>query len=363
MMYSSPTPPTLSFHPPLLNTACPWATTRDDIEALLLCPSTGAVTTRTSLLDGFTHDEALHRHVFLDPALGGGPVQEDEPSEPEHQHEHEHEQQKQKQKLERRAVGSLNSLGYSPLTIDTYLAILHDLAASLPTTEAPSRKTIIISITDAEPAHIAICHERILAAAPELPFPLAVEINLSCPNLPSAPPPALSPSALRCFLDVLPPHPRLPLGLKLPPLTHPSQFAALVDDALLPYASRLSFVTATNTLGGCLVFEGAGDGGLLGGMGGAMLHPLALGNVATLRRMFDERPELSHLVIVGVGGVSDGDGYKRMRRAGASAVGLATGLGSRGVRVFEDIENDIGSSWGEIRCVESSSLIDPAIRN
>lgn len=80
-------------------------------------------------------------------------------------------------------------------------------------------------------------------------------------------------------------------------------------------------------------------------MAGPPLHPLALGNVATLRRKFDADPRLVHLDIIGVGGVYDGQGYKRMRRVGAMAVGIATALGRQGVGVFTSIETDINSVW------------------
>lgn len=80
-------------------------------------------------------------------------------------------------------------------------------------------------------------------------------------------------------------------------------------------------------------------------MAGPPLHPLALGNVATLRRKFDADPRLAHLDIIGVGGVYDSQGYKRMRRVGAMAVGIATALGRQGVGVFTAIEKDINSVW------------------
>ncbi|KND88956.1 Dihydroorotate dehydrogenase (fumarate) [Tolypocladium ophioglossoides CBS 100239] len=317
-------PPQLTFHPPLLNTACPWATTQDDIHALLCCPSTGAVTTRTSLIDGFAHDDAVHRYTFVDPA-GGAALGND---------------------AEREAVGSVNSLGYSPIPLDGYISIVRRLETALPA--AVARKTIILSVTG-DPAATAKCYAHISRAAPSISFPLAMELNLSCPNIPGSPPPAYAPSSLTTYLASLPSTPELPVGVKLPPFTYAPQFTALVQ-TLRPYASSLSFITATNTLGSCLAFDGdvgdgAGRGMLQGGMAGAPLHFLALGNVATLRRLLDETEELRHVVIIGVGGVSDGDGYRRMRRVGATAVGLATGLGSKGKRVFEEIERHVGSSW------------------
>ena len=52
----------LNFNPPLLNSANPWATTKEDIQALYDCPSTGALTIRTSVFGGFQHDDQIHQY-------------------------------------------------------------------------------------------------------------------------------------------------------------------------------------------------------------------------------------------------------------------------------------------------------------
>ncbi|KAG8425913.1 dihydroorotate dehydrogenase [Metarhizium acridum] len=312
--------PKLSIHPPLLNTACPWATTPEHLESLLQCPSTGAITTRTSLIEGFPHDDAIHRYAFFDPASNRAPKTAPSAAAP---------------------VGSINSLGYSPLPLDAYLAALARLSASLPSV----RKTAVVSVAGS-PSSVAACYAHILAASPRISLPLAMEINLGCPNMPGSPPPAYDPVRLAEYLAALPEEPRIRVGIKTPPYTHSAQFTALAD-ALAPYAARISFVTATNTLGSCVVF---GDGGTealpgaVGGLAGAGIHPLSVGNVRILRGVLDERG-LAGVHVIGVGGVQDGAGYRRMRSAGAVAVGLATALGAQGVGVFERIERDVGSEW------------------
>lgn len=70
---------------------------------------------------------------------------------------------------------------------------------------------------------------------------------------------------------------------------------------------------------------------------GSAIHPLALGNVATIRRMLDKHRLLQPIDIIGVGGVSDSASYERMRAVGAAAVGVGTALGVEGVAVFERI--------------------------
>ena len=49
----------------------------------------------------------------------------------------------------------------------------------------------------------------------------------------------------------------------------------------------------------------------------------------------------SRLQIIGVGGVDDGESYKRMRSVGASAVAVGTALGRKGVSVFEEIASAV----------------------
>lgn len=76
------------------------------------------------------------------------------------------------------------------------------------------------------------------------------------------------------------------------------------------------------------------EGGF-GGLAGPAIHPLALGNVSTLRKRLDEAG--LEIDIIGVGGVSDAEGYERMRAVGAYAVACATALGKQGVAVFDRI--------------------------
>lgn len=75
----------------------------------------------------------------------------------------------------------------------------------------------------------------------------------------------------------------------------------------------------------------------MGGMAGAPLHPLALGNVRTIRSMLDQHEELKLIEIIGAGGVSDRAGFHRMQAVGAKVVGVGTALGGQGINVFTDI--------------------------
>ncbi|KAJ4395978.1 dihydroorotate dehydrogenase [Gnomoniopsis smithogilvyi] len=330
---SATLPPKLNINPPLINSSNPWATTLEDLTALYSCPHTGAVTTRTSLLTGFAHNPSTHQFTLFDVAT--------------------HKSQQDRTELSGHENASLNTLGYSPLALESYLGFIKTIAAS-PT--ARPDKGFIISVTGS-PEDVADCYRAISETATLVPFPLAMEVNLSCPNIPGKPPPAYDGSALLQYLNAIqgalthPYGPQIPCGLKTPPYTHANEYTELFkaleasssDSAPCP----ISFITATNTLGSCLLLadpEATTDtipalpAAGIGGMAGAPLHPLALGNVRTIRRMLDERKEaLGHVQIIGVGGVLDSAGFRRMRGVGADFVGVGTGLGLKGVDVFGDI--------------------------
>ncbi|EFX03287.1 dihydroorotate dehydrogenase [Grosmannia clavigera kw1407] len=335
-------PPPLEISPPLLNTANPSATDLGQLTALYDCPHTGAVTTRTSLVAGFGHNPDVHQFALFD-TTPHDPAASDA------------------------KTASLNNLGYSPLPLDQYLTFVKQIASRSQAQTAARKKGFLISVTG-QPDDVAECYRRIAAAQRDLPdpnaVPLAMEVNLSCPNIPNAPPPAYNGSALLAYLAALQDAiaaaaqdahlPRIPIGFKTPPYTHAGQFAVLIDALRASAAAAdsagvcpISFLTATNTLGSCLLLTSASQsdqitpalpGTGIGGMAGAPLHPLALGNVATLRRLLDAEPAvLGHIRIVGAGGVSDTAGFDRMKSVGAYAVGVGTALVIHGVDVFAQI--------------------------
>ncbi|KAI0540510.1 hypothetical protein GGR58DRAFT_460754 [Xylaria digitata] len=336
-------PPRLDIEPPLFNSANPWATTLEHLRDLYACASTGAVTTRTALLrHGFPHDDTVHRFRFFEAGthrvVDGG-------------------------------VGdaSLNTLGYSPIPLDEYLGFIRKIDEEWEGRRegegegaSKRRKPFIVSVTGS-PDEVAECYRRIALCVWDVSMPLAMEVNLSCPNIPGKPPPAYDAEALKAYVRAVAPRAAglagaaaVPWGLKTPPYTHAGQFemfvSALKECAGDGGVAPLSFVTATNTLGSCLLFDGDDDGVGApalgpGGVAGAPLHPLALGNVAALRRLLDDAPQTRHVQVLGIGGVADAAGYRRMRRVGADAVGVGTALGIKGLQVFKEIEEELGGVW------------------
>jgi len=255
-------------------------------------------------------------------------------------------------------VSSLNTLGYSPIPLAQYCSMIKTVISTAQQ-GATREKPFIISVTGSA-EEVAECFKMISATALRDGLPLHMEINLSCPNIAGKPPPAYNKDMLLEYLHLLAgvktehqshttgSHEVL-VGIKTPPYTYMGQFQGLVDalaEAAQIFGGKcpVDFITATNTLGSSLILSGDGTPELnseagtgVGGMAGASLHPLSVGNVATIRKLLDQQEQLKGLEIIGVGGVADSDGFKRMRAVGASAVALATALGREGVGVFGKI--------------------------
>jgi dihydroorotate dehydrogenase (fumarate) len=305
--------------------------------ALYECPFTGGVTTRTSLIHGFEHDDNIHKHVFF------GDKQE----------------------------SSINSYGYSPHSVEQYITWIKEIHAEYATWSKP----FIISITGTA-SDVELCFLKIQDFRKEMKLPnehgfdVAVEINLSCPNIPKIPPPAYSTESLLSYLIATKRYyledPSLIIGLKLPPYTYETQFTALISATWRKRTDQgVAFLTATNTLGNGLVFNDQVDPdstpGLAlpsgsGGLGGSTIHPLSVGNVSKLVGLL-ETPTLATrhklvemgaknvdhnatddaIVVIGVGGISSGQTYNHFMAVGAVAGEIGTALGVEGVQVFERI--------------------------
>lgn len=325
--------PLPKIHPALLNSANPWATSVEDLQRLFDCENTGAITTRTSLINGFEHNDTTHQYTFLD-----SDTHQASPISPSD------------------FKASLNTLGYSPIPLSGYLSMISQVIeqSTLPG-ETRVNKPVIVSVTGTVDEVVG-CLREIQTLQTRVQNALCMEINLSCPNILGKPPPAYSEPSLAEYLraiDLERSHQvgsKIAIGIKTPPYTYEEQFRTLIRALTGANDSRspIDFITATNTLGSCLVLDdadglpvlpsAAGTG--IGGMAGTPLHPLALGNVRTIRSMLDQHERLRDIDIIGTGGVCDKAGYDRMRTVGAAVVGVGTALGREGVEVFGKILTD-----------------------
>lgn len=322
----------LTFSPPLLNTPCPWCSELENLRELYACEYTGAVTTRTSMLQPYPHDWAKNQYVLFDStAQKTASVNT--------------------QDANNLQTASLNTIGLSPNNLDTTISFVRTISNEL---TAPSSKPFIISVFGS-PEEVGECYEKIVAFQAEVKMPLAMEINISCPNIPGKVSPAYSAEELLPYLNALQTtleklnqgENALPIGIKIPPFTYQNQYDELIKGLLQAVENGenlpIAFITSTNTLGSSLVLN-AGKAVLnsevgtgVGGMAGTAIHALSLGNVYTIRQMLDQEPKLKQLQIIGVGGVNDKAGFERMKSVGADFVGLATALGVKGIGVFKEI--------------------------
>lgn len=301
-----------------------------------------ALTIRTSLLQGFHHDDAIHQYGYADTQNLENAQNNREVSEQPNSATH-----------VATSIPSLNTYGYSPYSISEYLSIISDMLQDDNLDKSLSPKPLIFSVTGTAldiAKHYALMSQAqaFLRRSGGIKARFLIEINLSCPNIRGTSPPEYSQSELVPYLMIIQSinarlkddaeDERIEVGIKTPPYTHQTQFEGLIS-ALLECSSSstdaerdlpcpIDFITATNTLGSCLLLSLIGKlklassdisqcykpalnsakGTGIGGLAGAALHPIALGNVATLRRMLDSHQSLKGIDIIGVGGVSDAAG-------------------------------------------------------
>jgi dihydroorotate dehydrogenase (NAD+) catalytic subunit len=97
-------------------------------------------------------------------------------------------------------------------------------------------------------------------------------------------------------------------------------------------------ITAVNTALGMVIdveAERPTLAGIVGGLSGPALHPIAVRSVYQIRRAVD-------IPIIGVGGIEDWRTAVEIMMAGASAVQIGSAIGYKGLEVFRDTVDGIG---------------------
>ncbi len=206
------------------------------------------------------------------------------------------------------AQGMINAVGLQGPGVMAWRA--HDL----PLLRA-SGVRVVASIWGRSVAEFAAAAEQLADAGPEI---VAIEVNLSCPNLEGrsgifAHDASLSADVVSAVLAA---GPGRPLWAKLSPNTD-----RLVSVADAVAGAGAEAVTLINTLLGLVIDPDTrrpalGNGG--GGLSGRAIHPVAV------RAVFDVHHALPDLPIVGVGGVASGWDAAELMLAGASAVQIGT---------------------------------------
>lgn len=223
--------------------------------------------------------------------------------------------------------GSINSMG---LPNKGYL-FYQEMAASLQAYNKPYLMSVAgLSLEN---------NLTMLQALQDTPNLAAIELNLSCPNVPGKPQTGYDFERTQEVLEKVCPLVKQPLGIKLPPyfdLIHFQQMAAIINQY------PVQFVTCVNSIGNGLVIDVAKEQVVIkpkqgfGGIGGDYIKPTALANVRQFYLLL--RKEIA---VIGCGGVKSGQDVFEHILCGAAAVQVGTQLMREGMGCFERLEQEL----------------------
>lgn len=168
----------------------------------------------------------------------------------------------------------------------------------------------------------------------------AIELNLSCPNVPGKPQTGYDMNHTNYTLNTVTPLCSNKVwGVKLPPYFDIVHFQE-VADILNKYP--IQFVTCINSIGNGLVIDMATEQVVIkpkngfGGIGGDYIKPTALANVRQFYSLL--RPDIA---IIGCGGIKNGrDAFEHIL-CGATAVQIGTQLMREGSNCFKRINDEL----------------------
>jgi dihydroorotate dehydrogenase (NAD+) catalytic subunit len=220
------------------------------------------------------------------------------------------------------SAGMLNSVGYSNPGIDNVADEFGDCSAvGVP---------VIGSLTGRNQEDYIALIEK----AAGLDF-AAIEVVLSCPHTPGYGTMAglSTPEMTEKITKVVKSRAKKPVFVKLSP-----NVMAISELARAAEAAGADAITAINTAGPGMIIDVRTRrpilGGKIGGLSGAGLRPIAV------RCVYDIFQAVK-VPIIGTGGVSSGEHAVEMILAGATAVGIGTGVYDRGIEVFARVSEEL----------------------
>jgi dihydroorotate dehydrogenase (NAD+) catalytic subunit len=163
---------------------------------------------------------------------------------------------------------------------------------------------------------------------------IAVELNVSCPHVREVGVEiGQRPKVVAEVTQAVKSRVHIPVFVKLSPnVTDIAEVAKAAENA------GADAITAINTVLGTAVDVDSGFpilGGVLGGLSGPAIRPIALRAVYQIRQAV-------RIPIIGVGGIEDWTGAVQMMMAGASAVQIGSAITSKGLDVFREVTTGIG---------------------
>jgi dihydroorotate dehydrogenase (fumarate) len=222
--------------------------------------------------------------------------------------------------------GSINSMGLPNLGYRAYAELIPDLKRF--------GKPVIASVAGLVEDDFPVIAEAINAAGPDL-----IEVNLSCPNIPGKPQIGYDAEASERLMKRVRKIITVPMGVKLPPYFDPAHHTLMGN---VIGRCGVDFLNLINSVGNGLVVDPKTEAvvikpkGGFGGLGGAIIKPVALANVRAFWKHFEGR-----MPIIGTGGVINGvDAFEHVL-CGASAVQVGTVLVEEGIDVFARLEKEL----------------------
>jgi len=167
-----------------------------------------------------------------------------------------------------------------------------------------------------------------------------IEVNISCPNVQEHGKPfSFDPQNSASVTKIVKKNTSKPIFVKLSPIT-----SEIVDVAKACKDAGADGITAINTLGPGMVINIDISKPVLsnkvGGVSGPAIRPIA---VKCVYEIYKE----TKMPIIGMGGVINGHDAIEMMMAGASAVGIGSGVYYKGIEVFKKINDEIKSFMKE----------------
>jgi dihydroorotate dehydrogenase (fumarate) len=222
--------------------------------------------------------------------------------------------------------GSINSMGLPNLGYRAYAEMIPELRRF--------GKPVIASVAGFAEQDFVTIAEAVDQSRPDL-----IEVNLSCPNIPGEPQIGYDAETSEHLLKRVRKIVSVPLGVKLPPYFDPAHHQRM---ARVLQNAGVDFLSLINSVGNGLVVDPEHDcvvikpKGGFGGLGGAIIKPVALANVRAFWKLFEGR-----LPIIGTGGVMTGTDVYEHFLCGASAVQVGTALVDQGLQVFDRLEREL----------------------
>lgn len=221
--------------------------------------------------------------------------------------------------------GVFNAIGLTNPGADEELRLLQATKARLEPLGVPLIASIFASSLEQFGKVAAIISQ----AEPDM-----IEVNISCPNVGDefGTPFAGSPDSAAAVTEIVKKSTHIPVSIKLAP--NVPNIARIASQVVKAGADA---ITAINSMPGLLIDARAGRPVLsngTGGISGLALKPVALRCVAEISQTVD-------VPIIGTGGITSGVDAAEMLMAGATAVGVGSGVWFRGPQVFDLISTEL----------------------